>query len=84
MVNDVNVPSATGTPDAVSVSSLGSRTLRLVPGVALLFAIGYAGKRAEALLRSYGQSHHVAVPNIEYVLWAILIGLLIGNLLAGS
>jgi uncharacterized integral membrane protein (TIGR00698 family) len=82
MVNDPAAISAnaplTGAP------SLGGRALRLVPGIALLFAIGYGGKRAEALLRAYGQSHHVAVPNIEYVLWAILFGLAIGNLLAGS
>ncbi|HZX94732.1 MAG TPA: putative sulfate exporter family transporter [Myxococcales bacterium] len=55
------------------------RIVRLLPGVALLFAIGYAGKLAEALLRDYGKAHHVALPNIEYVLWAILLGLLISN-----
>src|SRR3954469_14390246 len=55
------------------------RIVRLLPGVALLFAIGYAGKLAEALLRDYGKAHHVALPNIEYVLWAIVLGLLISN-----
>jgi uncharacterized integral membrane protein (TIGR00698 family) len=61
-----------------------SQGLTLLPGVALLFAIGYAGKRAEGLLKAYGQTHHVALPNVEYVLWAILIGLAVGNAFAGS
>src|SRR5207253_4893601 len=55
------------------------RLVRLLPGVALLFAIGYAGKLSEALLRDYGKAHHLALPNIEYVLWAILFGLVIAN-----
>src|SRR5437762_13004541 len=55
------------------------RLLRLLPGVALLFAIGYLGKVTEALLRDYGKSHHLALPNIEYVLWAIVFGLIVAN-----
>src|SRR5919201_1618246 len=55
------------------------RFLRLLPGVALLFAIGYLGKLTEALLRDYGKAHHLALPNIEYVLWAIVFGLIIAN-----
>src|SRR6266478_3972691 len=55
------------------------RLLRLLPGVALLFSIGYAGKLAEALVKDYGKAHHLALPNIEYVLWAILLGLVIAN-----
>jgi uncharacterized integral membrane protein (TIGR00698 family) len=42
--------------------------VRKLPGIVLLFAIGYAGKLIE----------HV-VPHTEYVLWAIVIGLLIAN-----
>src|SRR5205807_578651 len=57
------------------------RLLRLLPGVALLFSIGYAGKLTEGLLRDYGKSHHLALPNIEYVLWAIVFGLLVSNVL---
>jgi uncharacterized integral membrane protein (TIGR00698 family) len=52
---------------------------RLVPGVALLFVLGYLGKLSEQMIRSYGVSHHWALPNIEYVLWAILFGLIISN-----
>src|SRR5438046_8506084 len=55
------------------------RLLRLLPGVALLFSIGYAGKLGEALLRDYGKAHHLALPNIEYVLWAIVLGMVIAN-----
>src|SRR5437868_627571 len=55
------------------------RLVRLLPGVALLFAIGYAGKLSEALLRDYGKAHHLALPNIEYVLWAIVFGMVIAN-----
>src|SRR5580765_1146560 len=55
------------------------RFLRLLPGVALLFAIGYAGKLTEATLNAYGKTHHLALPNIEYVLWAIVFGLVISN-----
>ncbi|HET6439362.1 MAG TPA: putative sulfate exporter family transporter [Anaeromyxobacter sp.] len=55
------------------------RFLRLLPGIALLFALGLLGKLTEQVLRDYGKAHHLALPNIEYVLWAILFGLLIAN-----
>src|SRR4051812_43738862 len=55
------------------------RFLRLLPGVGLLFAIGYAGKLTEATLNAYGKTHHLAMPNLEYVLWAIVFGLVISN-----
>ena len=53
--------------------------LRLLPGIALLAAIGLLGKLAEQSISAYGKSHHLALPNIEYVLWAILIGLAVSN-----
>jgi uncharacterized integral membrane protein (TIGR00698 family) len=59
--------------------SLHSRFLRLIPGVALLAVIGFAGKLLERNINLYTKSHHIAFPNIEYVLWAILIGLVISN-----
>jgi uncharacterized membrane protein YadS len=59
--------------------SLHSRFLRLIPGVALLAIIGFAGKLLEKNVNTYAKSHHWAFPNIEYVLWAILIGLFISN-----
>jgi uncharacterized integral membrane protein (TIGR00698 family) len=55
------------------------RFLRIVPGVLLLAAIGYAGKLLEQNVGAYAKAHHWVFPNIEYVLWAILLGLLISN-----
>jgi len=55
------------------------RFLRLIPGVLLLAAIGYAGKLLEQNVGRYAKAHHWVFPNIEYVLWAILLGLLISN-----
>jgi uncharacterized integral membrane protein (TIGR00698 family) len=52
---------------------------RLIPGLVLLFATGFAGKVVEQAIASYGKAHHLALPNIEYVLWAILFGLVIAN-----
>ena len=59
--------------------SLPNRIFALVPGVLLLTAVGYAGKFLEQFIARYGKTHHVVLPNIEYVLWAILIGLIISN-----
>lgn len=53
--------------------------VRLVPGVLLLAAIGYAAKLLEQNISRYAKAHHLVIPNIEYVLWAILIGLVLAN-----
>src|SRR6202140_4819671 len=53
--------------------------LRVIPGVVLLAAVGYAGKLLERNVGTYAKAHHWTFPNIEYVLWAILIGLAISN-----
>src|SRR5215470_5769608 len=53
--------------------------LKLVPGVLLLAGVGYAGKLLEVNVGKYAKVHHWTFPNIEYVLWAILLGLLISN-----
>jgi uncharacterized integral membrane protein (TIGR00698 family) len=55
------------------------RFLRIIPGVLLLAAIGYAGKLLEQNVGKYAKAHHWVFPNIEYVLWAIFLGLLISN-----
>jgi uncharacterized integral membrane protein (TIGR00698 family) len=55
------------------------RLIELIPGVLLLAVIGFAGKWIEQSIAAYGKSHHKVLPNIEYVLWAILIGLAISN-----
>jgi uncharacterized integral membrane protein (TIGR00698 family) len=55
------------------------RFLRIIPGVLLLAVIGYAGKLLEVNVGAYAKAHHWVFPNIEYVLWAILLGLIISN-----
>jgi uncharacterized integral membrane protein (TIGR00698 family) len=51
----------------------------LLPGILLLAVVGYGGKFIEQFIARYGKAHHLVLPNIEYVLWAILIGLVIAN-----
>lgn len=58
------------------------KILGLVPGILLLAAVGYTGKFLEKFLNAYAKANHWTFPNIEYVLWAILIGLVISNFLA--
>jgi uncharacterized integral membrane protein (TIGR00698 family) len=53
--------------------------LRVIPGILLLAAIGYAGKLLEQIVGGYAKAHHWTFPNIEYVLWAIILGLLVSN-----
>jgi len=55
------------------------RITQILPGLLLLAAVGYAGKFLERAISTYGKAHHLTLPNIEYVLWAILIGLVIAN-----
>jgi uncharacterized membrane protein YadS len=68
-------------PRAESANPL-LNALRIVPGILLLAGIGYAGKVLERSVNAYAKSHHWTFPNIEYVLWAILIGLVISNTLS--
>jgi uncharacterized integral membrane protein (TIGR00698 family) len=53
--------------------------MQLIPGILLLAVLGYAGKFTEQSIAAYGKAHHLTLPNIEYVLWAILYGLIISN-----
>jgi uncharacterized integral membrane protein (TIGR00698 family) len=59
--------------------SRAQQLLTLLPGTALLFAVGMAGKAMESLGHWLRVSHHIYFPQIEYVLWAILLGLAIAN-----
>ena len=65
------------------VGSVSRSTLRerfsLLPGIALLGVVGYAGKLTEQSIAAYGKAHHLTLPNIEYVLWAIGFGLIVSN-----
>ena len=62
----------------VSRSALRER-FKLLPGIALLGVVGYAGKLTEQSIAAYGKAHHLTLPNIEYVLWAIGFGLIVSN-----
>jgi uncharacterized integral membrane protein (TIGR00698 family) len=55
------------------------RALHVVPGILLLASVGYLGKFLEQFIARYAKAHHLTIPNIEYVLWAILIGLVLAN-----
>src|SRR5882672_4539989 len=72
MADSITLPQ----PRAVS---LPGRFFALIPGILLLAAVGYSGKFIEQFIARYGKAHHIVLPNIEYVLWAILIGLVISN-----
>ncbi|WP_370482392.1 YeiH family protein [Mycobacterium sp. pUA109] len=60
-------------------TSAGRALLDYVPGVVLLLAVGLAGKYAQGGWNALAQRQHWTVPDIEYVLWAIVFGLLITN-----
>jgi uncharacterized integral membrane protein (TIGR00698 family) len=60
-------------------NSVIRRIVDLIPGLLLLALVGYAGKIVEHSIAAYGKTHHLILPNIEYVLWAILFGLVISN-----
>ena len=55
------------------------RLLDYVPGILLLIGVGLLGKYAQIWWNTLAKHHHWTVPDIEYVLWAIVIGLLITN-----
>lgn len=67
-----------------ALESFPAKIFRLLPGLALLFAIGFAGKFLEKSVGAYTKANHLTFPNIEYVLWAILIGLVISNTIGVS
>jgi uncharacterized integral membrane protein (TIGR00698 family) len=67
-------PAAPSDSAAPPVTLLG-----LLPGVALLFAIGLLGKLLEHGFTVLRAQYHLLLPQIEYVLWAIILGLLISN-----
>lgn len=75
------IPSPTETQTPAPAESLRA----LLPGVALLFGIGILGKvleRAPSLI--HPRYPHLFFPHIEYVLWAILLGLAVSNTIGVS
>src|SRR3954468_13993298 len=53
--------------------------VQLVPGTLLLAVVGFAGKVTEQSIADYGRAHHLTLSKIEYVLWAIIFGLVVSN-----
>jgi len=66
-------------PPAAMRPDVWRQRLALLPGLFLLGLVGYAGKLTEQSLASYGRAHQLTLPNIEYVLWAIVFGLIVSN-----
>jgi len=66
-------------PEPPEAAFTSTRPLDYVPGILLLIAVGVAGKHAQIWWNTLAKHHHWTVPDIEYVLWAILIGLVITN-----
>src|SRR5215471_855890 len=69
---------AVASRQSLAVSGFG-RWLAVIPGLLALFLIGYAGKVTEQSIAAYGHAHNLTLPNIEYVLWAIVFGLIVSN-----
>ncbi len=76
----VPIPMPVATANQAAAPPLRSLLLAL-PGVALLFAIGLLGKLLEHGFTILRTEHHLLLPQIEYVLWAIILGLAISNTL---
>jgi uncharacterized integral membrane protein (TIGR00698 family) len=73
-----SVPSA-GPLNLSQPVGFGRKIVALLPGLLLLTAVGYGGKIIEQSIATYTKARHIPFPNIEYVLWAIVIGLAIAN-----
>jgi uncharacterized integral membrane protein (TIGR00698 family) len=76
-VSTVRVEPDDETPDDVAFTS--TRPVDYVPGILLLIAVGVLGKYSQVWWNALAKHEHWKAPDIEYVLWAILIGLLIAN-----
>jgi uncharacterized integral membrane protein (TIGR00698 family) len=66
-------------PVVAPPTSAFRRLLVILPGLLLLVGIGLLGKITEKSIAAYSKSHHLVIPNIEYVLWAILFGMIVSN-----
>jgi uncharacterized integral membrane protein (TIGR00698 family) len=53
--------------------------VKYIPGILLLIAVGFIGKWAQVELKAIAKATDTHLPDIEYVLWAIVLGLIIVN-----
>jgi uncharacterized integral membrane protein (TIGR00698 family) len=78
-VSTVSVRPDEAEHESAEASFTSGRPRDYVPGILLLIAVGVLGKYAQIWWNTLAKHHHWTVPDIEYVLWAIVIGLLITN-----
>jgi len=72
--------SAQTIPLTAAAPSLSTRFFRVLPGILLLFGIGLLAKLFEYTFTHLRATYPgIPFPHLEYVLWAILLGLAIGN-----
>jgi uncharacterized integral membrane protein (TIGR00698 family) len=69
--------SSAAPPDAIPPKPAG--LIAYLPGIALLFGIGLLGKLLQSASTLLRTRYHLPVPHIEYVLWAIILGLVVSN-----
>jgi len=65
-------------PDA-TVPPKPAGLVALLPGIALLFSIGVLGKALQSASNLLRSRYRLPVPHIEYVVWAIVLGLVVSN-----
>ncbi|NKY89000.1 YeiH family protein [Nocardia veterana] len=70
---------ATETTTAATEPAESRNALTYLPGIALLIAVGLLGKYTQIWVNDLAHDHHWRFPDIEYVLWAIVFGLIIAN-----
>jgi hypothetical protein len=64
---------------AAPARTWATTALRYLPGLLLLLVVGVVGTFAQTGLRSVATATGTRLPDVEYVLWAIVIGLVIRN-----
>jgi uncharacterized integral membrane protein (TIGR00698 family) len=74
-------PSSFAAPPDVTAPLKPASLPAFLPGIALLFTIGLLGKLLEHAFTVLSTEHHLRLPQISYVLWAILLGLMVSNFL---
>jgi len=81
----IPMPAAAHTPSSSAASSEApdpprpASLVAILPGIGLLFAIGLLGKFLEHSFTQLRTTYHLRLPQIEYVLWAIILGLIVSN-----
>jgi uncharacterized integral membrane protein (TIGR00698 family) len=74
-----NSPSSSAAPSDAPDPPRSASLVAILPGIGLLFAIGLLGKFLEHAFTLLRTTYHLRLPQIEYVLWAIILGLLVSN-----